>query len=448
MSVARLFADQRTFYAVPHAFSCRLLAVSESWFYKWVKAPTTVRGARRALLDEAVRKAFAASGATFGSPRVYEDLIDPELPHPELLVGLGAEVVPLPVQSGVAAEQRVSQAFSGAADEVQPGSPSQRSPSTGTAADGTSVVSSDRLPSRGSGCSSKGSTLVWRVSVNTVADSMRRQGLRGRKLKRNRGLTRQDQTAAKFPDLLKRDFTAAAANLRWVGDMTEIPTDQGKLYLATVIDLYSRRLLAAPSSDHPNAELAMDAIKMAVAVRGGAKRIRDVVFHTDRGSTYTATGFTTLCAGLHIRQSIGRIGSCFDNAAAESFFSTLEWEVLSRHHFGTKDQARQVISAWINEFYNPTRRHSTAGMKSPIEFENTPTIKAIAAQPNPPRFEGKLTARLRAHGLPTIGAPPSRHRADTAQVPADVRPPSAGTDLRAAGPSLRPEGFECLRRPG
>ena len=161
--------------------------------------------------------------------------------------------------------------------------------------------------------------------------------------------------------------------------MTEIPTDQGKLYLATVIDLFSRRLLAAPTSDHPNAELAMDAIKMAVAVRGGSERIRAVVFHTDRGSTYTATNFTTLCAGLHIRQSMGRVGSCFDNAAAESFFSTLEWEVLSRHHFRTKDQARQVISAWINEFYNPTRRHSTAGMKSPIEFEKTPTIRAIAA---------------------------------------------------------------------
>ena len=106
--------------------------------------------------------------------------------------------------------------------------------------------------------------------MNTVADSMRRQGLQGRTVKRNRGLTRQDRTKPKFPDLLKRDFTAAAINLKWVGDMTEIPTDEGKLYLATVIDLCSRRLLAAPTSDHPDAELAMDAIKMAVAVRGGA----------------------------------------------------------------------------------------------------------------------------------------------------------------------------------
>ena len=374
MSVARFIADQRTFYAVPHAFSCRLLDVSESWFYKWIKAPATVRGERRALLDEAVRKAFAASGATFGSPRVYEDLIDPELPHPELAAIQDGQVVPLPVLTACADE-----AVSDPASEV-PDQP------VGEVVSGEAEVSSadpaegsDPLPDRASECSLSNSNLVWRVSVNTVADSMRRQGLRGRKVKRNRGLTRQDRTAPKFPDLLKRDFTAAAPNLRWVGDMTEIPTDEGKLYMATVIDLFSRRLLAAPTSDHPNAELAMDAIKMAIAVRGGAGKIRDVIFHTDRGSTYTATNFTTLCAGLHIRQSMGRVGSCFDNAAAESLFSTLEWEVLSRHHFRTKDEARQVISAWVDEFYNSRRRHSSADMKSPIKFEETPTIKAIAA---------------------------------------------------------------------
>lgn len=197
--------------------------------------------------------------------------------------------------------------------------------------------------------------------------------------RRNRGLTRQDRTKAKFPDLLKRDFTATAPNLKWVGDITQIPTDEGKLSMATVLDLCSRRLLAAPTSDHPNAELAMDAIKMAVAVRGGAEQIRDAAFHSDRGSTYTATDLAPLCAGLHVRQNMGRVGSCFDNVAAESFFSTLEWEVISRHHFRTKDEARPVISAWTEEFYNPKRRHSTAGMKSPLDFEKIITIRAIAA---------------------------------------------------------------------
>ena len=125
----------------------------------------------------------------------------------------------------------------------------------------------------------------WRVSVNTVADSMRRQGLAGRKPKRPRGLTRQDRKAAKFPDLLRRDFSAAAPNQKWCGDITEIPTDEGRLYLASVLDLCGRRLLACSMSDLPDAELACDAIKMAVTVRGGKDAIGGVIFHTDRGST-------------------------------------------------------------------------------------------------------------------------------------------------------------------
>ena len=113
--------------------------------------------------------------------------------------------------------------------------------------------------------------------------------------------------------------------MKWCGDITEIPTDEGKLYLATVLDLFSRRLLACPTADHPNAELACDAIKIAAAARGGRQVIDGVLFHTDRGSTYTASSFTLLCKDkLGIRQSMGRVGSCFDNAAAESFFSTLE----------------------------------------------------------------------------------------------------------------------------
>ena len=156
----------------------------------------------------------------------------------------------------------------------------------------------------------------WTVSEKTVADSMRRQGLVARRIKRRNGLTKQDKTAPKFPDLLKRDFTADRPNARWVGDMTEFPTAAGKLYLATVIDLYSRRLLGAATSLHPNAELACAAIKMAVAARGGKDAIwwqdeaERVIFHTDRGSTYTAGEFTKLCQQLGIRQSMGRVGSC------------------------------------------------------------------------------------------------------------------------------------------
>ena len=222
----------------------------------------------------------------------------------------------------------------------------------------------------------------WRVSEKTVADSMRRQGLVARRVRRRGGLTRQDKTAPKFPDLLRRDFTAPRPSARWVGDMTEIPTAAGKLYLATVIDLYSRRLLGAATSSHPDAELACAALKMAVAVRGGRDAIRTkdedqrLVFHTDRGATYTAKAFTRLCRHLDIQQSMGRVGSCFDNAVAEAFFSSLEWEVLSRHTFTDPHHAKTTVLEWCYGFYNQDRRHSTIDMMSPINYENTHTTTA------------------------------------------------------------------------
>jgi putative transposase len=192
----------------------------------------------------------------------------------------------------------------------------------------------------------------WKVSEKTVADSMRRQGLVARRIRRRTGLTRQDKTAPKFPDLLKRDFTADRPNAKWVGDITEIPTGVGgrgpKLYLATVIDLYSRRLLGAATSRHPDAELACAAITMAVAVRGG----KDAIWREEEAER-------------------GRVGSCFDNAAAEAFFSSLEWEVLSRHELKTVDQAQAVVLDWCYGFYNHDRRHSTIGMVSPINYEKT-----------------------------------------------------------------------------
>ena len=215
----------------------------------------------------------------------------------------------------------------------------------------------------------------WVVSEKTVAKSMRRQGLIARKIKRRNGLTKQDKTKAPFPDLINRDFTAAEPNQRWVGDITEIPTAGGKLYLATVIDLFSRRLIGAATSRHPNAELAKAAITMAVTVRGGKAAIwreeesERVIFHTDRGSTYTADLFTKTCKNLGIRQSLGTVGSCFDNSAAEAFFSTLEWEVLSRNEFETTTEAATAVMDWCWNFYNTTRRHSSAAMMSPIAYE-------------------------------------------------------------------------------
>jgi putative transposase len=313
VSVARFIADQRTNYRGPHTVSCALLGVTVAWFYKWLG-----------------RASGPSAASGLHTPRDRRrDTID----------------------------RAVAVAFKKA----------------------RGLHGSPRLHAdlRDGG---------WTVSEKTVADSMRRQGLVARRIRRRNGLTRQDTSAPKFPDLLRRGFTAQRPNAKWVGDITEIPTGPDgrgpKLYLATVIDLYSRRLLGAATSLHPDAELAGAAITMAVAARGGRAAIwRDdeeqrVIFHTDRGSTYTAYSFTTLCRRLGIRQSMGRVGSCFDNAA---FFSSLEWEVLSRHDFADIRQAQAVVLDWCYGFYNHHRRHSVAAMMSPINYENTAASDRKAA---------------------------------------------------------------------
>lgn len=288
MTVASFIAAQRTDHAVPHAVSCRALDVPESTFYKWRDREPTAREARRAELDAAVRASFEDSGGTpgtYGSPRVWEDLID----------------------------------------------------------------------------------AGWRVSKKTVAASMARQGLQGRSPKRKRrSLTRPDKAAAPIPDLVARDFSAATVDQRWCGDLTEIPTEEGKLYLATVLDLASRRLPGFALGEHHDAPLARAALCMAAAVRGG--NVAGVVFHSDKGGEYTGDVFAQACAGLGAIQSMGRVGSALDNAAAESFNSTLEHELLSRRHFATKDQARREVAAYIDS-YNHRRRHSSAEMMAPVAYE-------------------------------------------------------------------------------
>ena len=207
----------------------------------------------------------------------------------------------------------------------------------------------------------------WRVSKKTVEASMVRQELVARPTRRQRrSLTKQDKTAPPIIDLLQRVFSATVINEKWCGDLTEIPTDEGKLYLATVEDLASRRLPGFAIGEHHDAELAAGAIKMAAAVRGGD--VHGVIFHTDRGSEYSSGLFRGVCERLGITQSMGRVGSALDNAAAESFFSTLEFELLRKKHFATKADARREVARFIDR-YNTTRRHSACERKSPIEYE-------------------------------------------------------------------------------
>jgi len=209
--------------------------------------------------------------------------------------------------------------------------------------------------------------LGWRVSKNTVAGLMREMGLAARPGRKGRkGTTRPGKGRWKAPDLIKRDFPAETINQKWYGDGTEIRTDEGKLYLDSVLDVGSRRVLGFALGEHHDAELAYGALVMAVAVRGG--QVPGVIFHTDQGSEYTADAFRAACERLSICQSMGRPGSALDNAVIESWHSTLEWELRSLHKFATKAEARAAVAAWIED-YNHNRRHSALGKRSPVDYE-------------------------------------------------------------------------------
>jgi putative transposase len=221
----------------------------------------------------------------------------------------------------------------------------------------------------------------WKVSVNTVAASMAGQGLRGRSPKgKRRCLTRPDKAAAPIPDLIKRDFRAERIDQRWCGDLTEIPTDEGKLYLATVEDLASRRLPGFAMSEHHDSAVATAALCMAAAVRGGD--VTGVIFHSDKGGEYVGELFAGACRALRVTQSMGRVGSALDNAAAESWNSTLEHELLSRKHFATKEQARREVARFI-DVYNHRRRHSSCEMFPPVAYEAVLAVRAAGTAPQP-----------------------------------------------------------------
>ena len=262
MTVAAFISSQRADHDVPVTLACRALGVSASWFYKWRDRPPTPRADRHTRLVEAVWESFRASGFTYGSPRVWLDLL----------------------QAG------------------------------------------------------------WRVSVNTVAAVMAEHGWAGRKAPRRRSLTRQGSRAA-VPDLVGRKFWANRPDQLWCGDVTYIDTGQGWLYLATVLDLCSRRLLGYAMSGHHDAALTEAALAMAVTTRTGQGRdTRGVVFHSDRGSEYTAATFGAACQRLGVIQSMGRVGSALDNAAAEAVNSTIKVELVHRRRFATQAAVGCVIA--------------------------------------------------------------------------------------------------------
>jgi putative transposase len=211
----------------------------------------------------------------------------------------------------------------------------------------------------------------WRVSKNTVAAIMREQGLVARPKRRRRGTTRPGRGRWRAPDLIGRKFNTSRLNSKWYGDGTEIETDEGKLFLDSVLDMGSRRVIGFALGEHHDAPLAYDALTMAIAVRGGKQAIAGVIMHTDQGSDFTAKLFREACERTGVRQSMGRPGSALDNAVIESWHSTLEFELRRLEHFRTRAEAYRRVPVWIEEEYNRGRKHSSLGMRSPVDFELT-----------------------------------------------------------------------------
>jgi putative transposase len=205
------------------------------------------------------------------------------------------------------------------------------------------------------------------VNHKRVQRLMRAHGIVGYRPRRRRCLTRPDAGVAPAPDLLGRLFDPDQPNLAWCGDVTWIPTDQGWLYLASVIDLASRHLLGWSMGQTHDARLVTDALDAAVATRA-RQRMPATIFHTDRGAAYTSAACRAACERLGLRQSMSRTGSCLDNAAAESFFATLKVELVGRRRYATRAEARGSIFVWI-AWYNRRRLHSTIGYRPPVEWE-------------------------------------------------------------------------------
>jgi transposase InsO family protein len=207
----------------------------------------------------------------------------------------------------------------------------------------------------------------WRVNHKRVERLMRLHGIVGHRPRRRRSLTKPDGAAAPVPDLLGRLFDPDQPDVAWCGDVTYIPTDEGWLYLASVIDLASRHLLGYSMGVHHDAQLVCDALDAAVATRGRSQ-MDATIFHTDRGSEYSSGACVAACARLGLRRSMSRTGSCLDNAVAESWFASLKVELVDRHHWRTRAQARAAIFAWIH-YYNRRRLHSANGYLPPVEWE-------------------------------------------------------------------------------
>jgi putative transposase len=268
---------------------CRTLGVPESSYYDWNlhgRAVVEARAERDAVLVAEIRRVHEASTATYGSPRIVDELNDDGV---------------------VVSERKVAEL----------------------------------------------------MAANGIA------GLSGRE--HSTTTTRADRMRAPFPDLLQREFQPERPDVAWYGDITYIWVAGMFWYLATVIDASTKEVIGWAFADHMRTELVSTALRRAVARRGRVRR--GVIFHTDRGSQYTSVEFSKLCRSYGIRQSMGRRGTCYDNAAAESFFATLKRELVDRYVWNSADQLHNGLFTWIETWYNRRRRHSTLRYLTPVQAD-------------------------------------------------------------------------------
>jgi putative transposase len=209
--------------------------------------------------------------------------------------------------------------------------------------------------------------LAVHVSRRRIARLMRSMGLAGVSRRKRAGTTVRDRDARPAPDLVDRDFTAPGPDQLWIADITYIPTWAGFLYLAVVLDAWSRRVVGWAMATHLRTELVLDALNMALAQR----RPANVIHHSDQGCQYTSFAFGRRCELMGVRPSMGSVGDAYDNAMCESFFATLECELLERHRFATQAAARLAVFEYIEGWYNPHRRHSALDYRSPVNYERS-----------------------------------------------------------------------------
>jgi len=267
----------------PIATMCRLLEVSTSGYYAWLKRPKSRREQEDAKLVEQITTIHTKSRGTYGSPRIHAEL----------------------------------------------------------------------------------KAMGVNVGRKRVARLMSESGLEGVSRRRRRSFTKPDPDAVPAPDLVKRDFTANRPDQLWVADLTYIATMAGFLYLAVVVDAFSRRVVGWAMASHLRAELVLEALNMAIWQRRPVK----VIHHSDRGGQYTSIAFGKRCREAGVRLSMGSKGDPYDNAMCESFFATLECELLERGTFKTREEAERAVFEFIEGWYNPHRRHSALCYDSPLAYE-------------------------------------------------------------------------------